>query len=174
MKKYLFLTKFFALCTIAAIAQPKFPCNGDFRFTRQFTPGPNTYVSKVDFIPGDINITNPGTITPVTNTNASVQYGGYIWTQDWSITTGFTLLKVASDYTTTSFPVATITAGTTYNNAGVDKNGKMYILTNANPVQLYTIDLASGTPVYSSTKAVTFAGLAAGEKIGRASCRERV
>ena len=163
MKKYLFLIQFFAICSIIAIAQPKFPCNGDFRFTRQFgTPGfPNTYVSKVDFIPGDINITNPNTIAPASNTNASVQYGGYIWTQDWGVTSGFTLLRVAADNSTTAFPVAVIPAGATYNNAGVDKNGKMYILTNSNPVQLYTIDLSTGTPTYVSTKSVTFPGLVA-------------
>ena len=163
MKKILTLTTIILLSLVIKAQPPKFPCNGDFRFTRQ--SGTSTFVSKVDFIPGDINIINPGTISPAALTNASVQYGGYIWTQDWGVTTGFTLLRVAADYTTTAFPVATIPAGTTFNNAGVDKNGKMYILTNANPVSLYTIDLATGTPTYVSTKAVTFPGLVAAESV---------
>ncbi|RYZ48548.1 MAG: hypothetical protein EOO14_21940, partial [Chitinophagaceae bacterium] len=47
-------------------------------------------------------------------------------------------------------------ASVDFNNAGVDRNGLMYILTNGNnPVSLYTINLATGTPTLVSTKTVT-------------------
>ena len=125
MKNKFYKIVMLILLALPSMAQPpKFPCNGDFRFTRQTTP--STLVSNVDFIPGDINITNPGTISNAL-TNASVQYGGYIWTQDWGVTANFTLLRVAADYTTTAFVVTGIPANTGFNNAGVDRNGRMYI-----------------------------------------------
>ena len=141
------------MASAVSYAQPQFPCTGDFLFTRQVSP--NTLVSKVDFAPGVITITNPGTINPAVLTNASVQYNGYIWTQNWA-PNAFTLLRVAADYSSTSFTVAGMPNNVDYNNAGVDKNGLMYILANSNnPVSLYTINLATGTPTYVSTKTVT-------------------
>jgi Secretion system C-terminal sorting domain len=148
------------------------PCNGNFLFTRQIpssTPN-SSYVSQVNFIPNDINITNPGTLTPNTYVNASVQYGGYIWTQDWNAsvvttTSPFTLLRVNAAYTTTSYTVTGMPQNSQFNNAGVDKNGLMYILTNANPTEIHTIDLSSGTPTFVSTRTVTFPGLATGESV---------
>jgi len=149
------LTLIFMATVTLTVAQPIFPCNGDFLFTRQFAPGPNTYISQVTFSPsGNLAITDPGTISPASNTNASVQYNGYVWTQAWGAPV-FTLLRVASDYTTTAFTVAGMPATTNFNNAGVDKNGLMYILSNSNPVNLYTINLSSGTPVFVNTRAVT-------------------
>ncbi|MEO5942959.1 MAG: Ig-like domain-containing protein [Ferruginibacter sp.] len=154
MKNRLLLGIMLMVSTVA-FSQPQFPCTGDFLFTRQFTPSPNTYLSKVNFAPGDITITNPGTLTPAQNTNASVQYNGYVWTQIWNGST-FTLLRVAADYSYTQFAVAAMPANVNYNNAGVDKNGLMYILKNGNnPVSLYTINLSSGTPTFVSTKTVT-------------------
>lgn len=135
------------------LAAQTFPCTGDFFFTRQITPSPNTYISNVIISGGDIAITNPGTLSPAVDGNASVQYNGYIWTQKWSAAS-FTLLRVAANYTTTAFTVAGMPT-TNLNNAGVDKNGLMFILSNSNPVSLYTINLATGTPTLLSTKTVT-------------------
>lgn len=117
MKNLLLLFSLLLACAVS-YAQPQFPCTGDFLFTRQVSP--NTLVSKVDFAPGVINITNPGTVNPAALTNASVQYNGYIWTQNWA-PTAFTLLRVAADYSYTSFAVTGMPTGVDYNNAGVDK-----------------------------------------------------
>jgi hypothetical protein len=148
-------------------AQTKFPCNGDFLFTRQYkiSTVTNTYISKIDFIPNDVNITNPGTISPVDSTNATVQYNGYVWTQKWSPSSyKFVLLKVAADYTTTEYIVTGMPDSINYNNAGVDKNGLMYILQNGtSPIKIFTIDLSSGTPTYVSTKNV--GGLNTGQSV---------
>jgi hypothetical protein len=126
---------------ITAFSQTPFPCNGNFLFTRQYTTGTNTFVSRVSFIPNDIDITNPGTVTPASFTNASVEYNGFVWTQQWSAA-AFTLLKVDATYTGTAFTVAGMPT-TNFNNAGVDKNGTMYILTNGTNVNLYAIDLTT-------------------------------
>ena len=150
---------------LTAFAQPQFPCNGKFLFTRQYpTGGPNSYISQVDFIPGDINISNPGTIAGGVNVNASVLSGGYIWSQNWNNTTAFELLRIAADYTTTPFVVAGMTAGTTYNNAGVDRNGIMYILTNSNPVNLFAINLV-GTPTLVTGYPKVVTGFAAADAV---------
>ncbi len=163
-KLYFLLTVFF---TLNAYAQT-IPCNGNFSFTRQVSGSvPNSsFVSQVLFVPNDINITNPGTVTPNTFVNAAVQYGGYIWAQDWNnITTGFNLLRVDAAYNSTTYTVTGMPANTTFNNAGVDKSGLMYILTNANPAQVHTINLSSGTPTFVSTKTVTFPGLGSSESV---------
>jgi hypothetical protein len=150
------------LLVLSSKAQTKFPCNGDFLFTRQISPSPNTLVSKVNFIPGDIFISNPDSISPAVNTNATVQYGGYIWTQKWNAAS-FTLTRVAADYTGTDFAVAGMPVAN-FNNAGVDKNGIMYILENANaPVKIYAINLSSGTPAVVAGFPKTITGFVAGE-----------
>jgi Secretion system C-terminal sorting domain len=144
------------------VSAQTFPCNGDFLFTRQITPSPNSYVSNINFIPNDINITNPGTIAPAVNTNSSVQYNGYIWTQLWGAA-AYTLLRVDAAYNTTPFIVAGMPA-VNQNNAGVDKNGIMYILQNTNsPANLYAINLSSGTPVAIAGFPKLITGLTAGE-----------
>ncbi len=176
MKKFLqFSLAILLFLSIKVIAQPTFPCNGKFLFTRQYpaAPQPNSYISQVDFIPGDINISNQGTINnpapgvTSVNVNASVLHAGYIWAQNWNNTTNFELLRIAADFTTTPFVVTGMPANTTYNNAGVDKNGRMYILTNANPVQIYAIDLTATTAtlVTGYPKTVTFPLLATGESV---------
>ena len=124
-----------------------FPCNGDFLLTRQVAP--STFISKVNFIPNDINLTNPLTVSPNQNTNATVQYNGYIWTQQWGAAT-FTLLRVNAAGTYTAFTIPSLPT-VDRNNAGVDRNGIMYILENGTAdasgrVNIYAIDLSTGTP----------------------------
>jgi hypothetical protein len=161
-------TLLFLSLLVTGVQAQTIPCNGNFSFTRQIpssTPN-SSYISQVQFIPGDINITNPGTITPNTFVNASVQYGGYIWTQDWNNSaTNFTLLRVDAASASTPYTVAGMPVANNFNNAGVDKNGLMYILTNANPTQIHTIDLSSGTPTFVSTRSVTFPGLVTSESV---------
>jgi Secretion system C-terminal sorting domain/Bacterial Ig domain len=171
MKRISFFTLSLFLIIQSVIAQT-IPCNGNFLFTRQIPSSvPNSsYISQVNFIPNDINITNPGTLSPTTYVNASVQYGGYIWTQDWNAsvvttTSPFTLLRVNAAYNTTSYAITGMPQNSQFNNAGVDKNGLMYILTNANPTEIHTIDLSSGTPTFVSTRSVTFPGLATSESV---------
>ena len=144
-------------------AQTPFPCNGDFLFTRQVGTSTNTFLSRVAFIPNDINITNPGTIGPTgVNTNASVEYNGFVWTQEWNATS-FTLLRVDATFTATPFIVAGMPV-VNFNNAGVDKNGIMYILTNgASPNSLYAINLSTGTPTLVTGFPKVISGLTAGE-----------
>src|SRR4051812_16955551 len=101
MKKPFILFLFILLFNISK--SQTFSCNGDFLFTRQVSP--NTNISKLDFITGDVNISNPYTLTPTTLTNASVQYGGYIWTQDWNNNANFALLRVNTTGATTSFTI---------------------------------------------------------------------
>ena len=155
-------------------AQPKFPCDGVLRLTRQYPvasqPPDNSYISQVDFGDNDIAISNPGTMAGNRNVNASVYYNGYIWAQDWTNSgTNFTLSRTASDFTVTNFAVTGASAppgGTNYNNAGVTKNGIMYILQNGTaPINVYAINLSSGTPVTVAgyPKAVT--GLTAGNPV---------
>ncbi|MEO8403973.1 MAG: T9SS type A sorting domain-containing protein [Chitinophagaceae bacterium] len=153
--------------SITAAKSQTFSCNGDFLFTRQVSP--NTFVSKVDFISGDVNISNPSTITPATLTNATVQFGGFIWTQDWNNNTNFVLLRINNTGASTAFIITGIPTNTDFNNAGVDKNGNMYILSSTNnnngTVNMYTINLSSGNPTTATTTAVTFPGLANGNSI---------
>ena len=158
--------------TISASAQPKFPCDGALRLTRQYPTQPpaNSYISQIDFSDADIVISNPGTMAGNRNVNASVQYNGYIWAQDWTNSgTNFTLARVASDFTVTNFAVTGASAppgGTNYNNAGVTKNGIMYILQNTNaPVNIYAINLSSGTPVAVAGYPKSVAGLPAGNSV---------
>ena len=72
-----------------------------------------------------VNVNKVATIQDI-NTNATGYYNGYIYTQDWG-PSNFTLLRVDANGTTTSKTVAGITKQQ-YNNAGIDKNGIMYIL----------------------------------------------
>jgi hypothetical protein len=169
MRKTSYVLALFLLKGLFATAQPTFPCNGDFLFTRQFTTPPpastpNTYVSKVNFVTGDVNISNPITISPAVSTNASVQYNGYVWTKDWLAAPNFTLLRIAADGTSTPYVISGI-PNSTFNNAGVDRNGNMYILSATNPVNLYTISLSSGNPTTATVTAVSFPGLAVGNSI---------
>jgi hypothetical protein len=78
MRKALYVLPLFLLIGLLASAQPTFPCNGDFLFTRQIAPSPNTYISRVSFVTGDVNISNPLTISPAVSTNASVHYSEYV------------------------------------------------------------------------------------------------
>src|SRR6266496_3369077 len=81
-------------------AQPKFPCDGVLRLTRQYPVGPNSYISQIDFGNSTITISNPGTMAGARNVNASAYYNGYIWAQDWTNSgTNFTLARTASDFT---------------------------------------------------------------------------
>jgi hypothetical protein len=146
-----------------------FTCNGDLLFTRQYAPSPNSYLSLIDFSTGDINITNPGTLTPAANVNASVWYGGYVWAQNWSQSTtdnNFRLARVNSAYGVTNFAVANNSTGqnmpadaTLFNNAGVSKTGIMYILAGGS-YTLHAIDVSGATPVYANGYPKTVTGIA--------------
>lgn len=96
--------------SITTFAQPKFPCDGLLRLTRQYPPASqppaNSYISQVDFGDNNITISNPGTMAGNRNVNASVFYNGYIWAQDWTNSgTNFTLSRTASNFTVTNFAV---------------------------------------------------------------------
>jgi hypothetical protein len=166
MKKLLCAFSLMSLIIPVAKSQT-FSCNGDFLFTRQVSP--NTFVSKVNFNSGSVSITNPNTISPATLTNATVQFGGYVWTQNWNNNTVFSLLRIDNTGASTAFTITGIPTNTDFNNAGVDRNGNMYILSGTNngngTVNMYTINLSSGTPSTATTTAVTFPGLAAGNSV---------
>jgi uncharacterized repeat protein (TIGR01451 family) len=156
--------------SVKTFAQPKFPCDGVLRLTRQYPVGTNSYISQIDFGNNTITISNPGTMAGGRQVNASVYYNGYIWAQDWTNSgTNFTLSRTASDFTVTNFAVTGASAppgGTNYNNAGVTKNGIMYIMQNVNaPVSIYAINLSSGTPVAVAGYPKTVAGLTAGNSV---------
>jgi hypothetical protein len=136
-------------------AQSLFPCKGLFYLTRYNAAATNTFFGNIDFVPNDINITNTGSLNPQGLYNGSVQYNGYIWAQDYvSVTTAnklslrrfdrnlnSVLLDVTGGNLPTNFDVQ-------FNNAGVDKNGIMYLLdytavnaTGTITPKLYAIDL---------------------------------
>ncbi len=151
------------LCMVTSYAQT-FPCNGDFLFTRQVTPAPNTFISRVNFIPNDINVVNPVTVTPATNTNSTVQYNGFVWTQQWA-QGSYTLLRVNAAGAFTAFNVVNM-PNTDFNNAGVDKNGIMYILENGTaPIRIFAIDLNPAIPVLVTGFPKTVGGLTAGDAV---------
>jgi hypothetical protein len=165
MKKLLPVLLF--ILSSSLVKSQTFSCTGDFLFTRQESP--NTNVSKVDFVTGDVNISNPHTLSPSTLTNASVQFGGYIWTQNWNNNTNFALLRVTNTGATTSYVITGMPTNVDFNNAGVDKNGNMYILSATNnnngTVNMYVINLSSGNPTTATTVVVNFPGLASGNSI---------
>ncbi len=131
----LLLTLLFLIST--QVSAQLYPCDGRLYFTRQMAGG--TEVSAVTVSgTSTVNVNKVATIKDI-NTNATGYYNGYIYTQDWG-PSNFTLLRVDANGTTTSKTVAGITKQQ-YNNAGIDKNGIMYILyTQSNPI-LYKIDL---------------------------------
>ncbi|GAB3424657.1 SdrD B-like domain-containing protein [Niabella aquatica] len=137
--------------TSTRVSAQEFPCDGRLYFTRQMTGG--TRVSAVTVSgTSTVNVANVATISN-SNTNATVYYNGYVYTQAWSVNstnqTTFTLLRsnYAGQYTTKTIPTSLI-PNAQYNNAGVDKNGIMYILAttvtgsgSSATVKLYKIDL---------------------------------
>jgi hypothetical protein len=140
------------------IAQGSIPCDGSLYFTRQLSS--STRISAVNIIgPSDVTITDKVTLNPNASTNATVYYNGYVFTQNWSPNT-FTLVRVSSFGGTNNYTSKTVSGmpnNVDYNNAGVDKNGIMYILsTDAQPI-LYKIDLkawnADGTGTLTATTA---------------------
>jgi uncharacterized repeat protein (TIGR01451 family) len=169
MKNFSTLLITFLLCLFcnSSFAQT-FTCNGDLLFTRQYNPSPNSFLSKIDFSSGDINIVNPGSLTPAINTNASAWYNGYIWTQNYDATgtnNRFTLARVNAAYGYTNFFVSNSGSGTnmpangnTYNNAGVSRGGIMYILQNGSYI-LHAIDLTGANPTYVTGYPKTLTGI---------------
>ena len=133
---------------MVAFSQPQFPCKKALFMTRQVSPSPTTQISYVDFVPGDVNIVNTGTVAG-SNLNASVYYNGYIYAQNWTASataTAFVLNRVDSNYATTSYTVSGMPANnSTYNNAGISKAGIMYLITPGT-LDLYAIDLTLSTP----------------------------
>jgi hypothetical protein len=139
------------LCMLAAIAlfpisglfaQGSIPCDGSLYFTRQLSS--STRISSVNVnSTGTVTVSDKVTLNPAISTNATVYYNGYVFTQDWGPNT-FTLARISSYGLTnnhTSKTVAGMPNNVDFNNAGVDKDGIMYILsTDATPV-LYKIDL---------------------------------
>ncbi len=124
----------------ATYAQPRFNCLNDLRFTRQL-PGAastvNTELSFLNVTPTGVTVGTNGTITNVP-LNASVFYDGYVWAMQQSTNT---IYKIGSDYTFTTYTIAGLSA-TGWNNAGVNKNGKMYMLDNGT-YNLYEVDLTA-------------------------------
>jgi hypothetical protein len=153
-------------------AQPKFPCDGILRLTRQYPAQPpdNSYISQIDFGDYDITISNPGTMAGNHNVNASAYYNGYIWAQDWTNSgTNFTLAKIGSDFSVATYAVTGASAppgGTNYNNAVITRNGIMYIMQNGTtPINIYAINLTGALPVAVAGYPKTVTGLLAAQPV---------
>lgn len=140
------------------VAQGSIPCDGSLYFTRQLSS--STRISSVTVnAAGTVTVADKVTLNPNASTNATVYYNGYVFTQDWSPSI-FTLVRVANYNGTNNYTSKTVSGipnGIDFNNAGVDKNGIMYILsTDATPI-LYKIDLKNwnndGTGTLSATTA---------------------
>lgn len=131
------LFSYFLITACSASAQ-LFPCDGRLYFTRQIS---GTRISEVTVSGTSTVVVNDVRTIANYNTNATVFYNGYLYTQRWA-QSSFTLLRVDYNGNIESKTVATSSIpNADYNNAGVDKNGILYILgTQANPV-LYKIDL---------------------------------
>ncbi len=174
----LFVLSFFFL---PAVKAQLFPCDGTFYITRYANAGDSTFFGRVDFIPNDINIYNIGTLTPKTRYNGSVQYAGYIWTQDFASlanpTQSLALRRFDSSLNSTLFTIANSVPAPgsftyQFNNAGVDKFGTMYLLDNLTPSgtpalgpNLYAIDLSTGVPTLKPGYPKLLSGLDAGNPI---------
>lgn len=140
-----------------------FPCDGRLYFTRQIS---GTRISEVTVAGISTVAVNDVRTIANYNTNATVFYNGYLYTQRWA-QSSFTMLRVDYNGNIESKTIATSSIpNADYNNAGVDKNGIMYILgTQASPV-LYKIDLKQW-PTAGSTLTATSATctMAAGSRI---------
>ncbi|MBX9449707.1 MAG: T9SS type A sorting domain-containing protein [Taibaiella sp.] len=132
-----------------ARAQPEspgdVPCNGNLYFTRQFGNGTggNPYITRISSVTNSesgVNVENYNQLNPNTRTNATVYYNGYVFTQNW-LATSTRFLRVKADGTYDESDEISGLPNNDFNNAGVDANGIMYILSNDNTVQLYKIDL---------------------------------
>jgi len=155
-KIFLVLSLLFPISEL--IAQGSIPCDGSLYFTRQLSP--STRISSVNVnATGTVTVSDKVTLNPNILTNATVYYNGYVFTQDWNPAT-FTLIRVANYNGTNNYTSKTVTGipnSVDFNNAGVDKNGIMYLLsTDANPI-IYKIDLknwnTNGTGTLSATSA---------------------
>lgn len=135
------------------ISAQLYPCDGRLYFTRQMSGPTRTLISAVT-----VSGTSTVGIGDVTNiadvqTNATGYYNGYIYTQRWSVT-NFTLLRVDINGNTVSKTVSNMPTGNNYNNAGIDKNGIMYILGTQSPDPvLYKIDLKNWDAGLTATTA---------------------
>lgn len=139
-------------------AQGSIACDGSLYFTRQLSS--STRISSVNVnATGTVSVADKVTLNPNILTNATVYYNGYVFTQDWGSST-FTLIRVANYNGTNNYTSKTVTGiptGVDYNNAGVDKNGIMYILsTDSNPI-IYKIDLKNWNTDGSGTLSATTA-----------------
>jgi uncharacterized repeat protein (TIGR01451 family) len=158
------------LCSIfiTNVSAQTFTCTGDLLFTRQFLPAPNSVVSNIEFVAGDINIVNNGVITPNIGTNASAWYGGYIWTQNYEETIAngkFVLSRVNASYNKIDFSVDNNSTGDNlpatdwlYNAAGVTRNGIMYLL-QGSTYTIHAIDLTTPNPTYVDGFPKTLTGI---------------
>lgn len=140
------------------IAQGSIPCDGSLYFTRQLSS--STRISSVNVnAAGTVTVVDKVTLNPNILTNATVYYNGYVFTQDWNPAT-FTLTRVANYNGTNNYTSKTVTGipnNVDFNNAGVDKNGIMYLLsTDANPI-IYKIDLKNWSTNGNGTLSATSA-----------------
>ncbi len=143
-------------CAFSAGAQT-IPCRNTILLTRQDTTTgvTRTFIGSVSFqTTGSVNIQNYDTVFSK-KLNGSVYYNGYLWAHDWtgSAASGnFQLLKIDSTTTTSITPSPTLALSGTFNNAGVDAAGVMYLM---NGLTLYRFDLTTTTPTYLGTKTCT-------------------
>ena len=137
------------------MAQGSIPCDGSLYFTRQLSS--STRISSVNVSStGTVSVSDKVTLNPAISTNATVYYNGYVFTQNWS-PNPFTLVRIANYNNTTNYTsktVAKMPNNVDFNNAGVDKNGIMYIL-SASSDSLYKFDLknwaSDGTGTLTAT-----------------------
>ncbi|WP_215236880.1 T9SS type A sorting domain-containing protein [Dyadobacter helix] len=142
-----------------ALAQGSIPCDGSLYFTRQID-NTSTRISSVNVSSnGTVSVSDKLSLNPNALTNATVYYNGYIFTQRWN-QSSFQLARIADYSATNNYTTKTVSdmptgSNLNYNNAGVDKNGIMYILSvDASPI-LYKIDLKNWDTGLSATSATT-------------------
>jgi hypothetical protein len=127
-------------------AQGNIPCDGSFYFTRQI--GSSTRISAVNVdVSGTVTVSDKLSLNPNALTNSTVYYNGYVFSQRWN-QDNFILARIANYDAQNNFTTKLVNGipKANLNNAGIDKDGVMYLLsTDATPI-LYKIDLKEWRP----------------------------